>query len=710
MSIVVHVVLWTRYCPFLNVSLSLYSLLQPSPSDEGPTLARSPSARKSSRRRVPNSLDIMDPSAGHKKQKFFRNHRKNPSSPARLVSKMAAEMQRERELGRSIHERHAAGAASRYQQSSPLEDNVANMSHPVLLDGRDLDRTPVAGDTVLVGLKRGKPNTVKTGLPPTYQKRRSLDVEILRQAKEHQESAEHVETVANAVDTSPILPKRKCSHDSESEEEDDEDEMETDVDLVVPPPSDSSSIKDEESVIETKLTPSLMRQASKISLASDRMDLYSDDYPLDTDMDKAFIDESMIAGDGESHDTMLENLEEDHDGVSGGGISKMEPQETDEPELDIDEDSKQKESNVPCKAAPSDSCLQHQPSVGSIDSAMSEYRTFSKSTTVSSLQSCDSGLGQSPEDRDRLLAKPKAASDSKLMIPSGPPPSASEAKDGHTPEAYHQLNERSRQVVIRKRPEGKNVAAKRRSFEPNLSISVGTHKMLSKLGAMSQDALPVRRNVPSSDFVAVSAAEDVNVSAVSAKTASQDIATNSSLHAKSYTENPGSQSFTRQHPAAAPLQIPGAFIRSTETGAGSSKRYPPGSHSHLQHSVRGSVRRPHLPLDSPNILKRNYVDSASARGVSGGTQNKDRKDQDLATPKPDPAAPILPHDDTAGHTPLQPLPHSRLQAVGIQDNSCENSEKGPTHSELPHVPRRLPLVERNVLDGVEARSQLESGV
>ena len=355
---------------------------------------------------VPDSLLIMDPGAGNRKKTFFKRHRKTPSSPARLVTHMAAELQREK-----IAMASRGSSASNVKHSDHELDGSFSNTELVSRLGSDLqlespgdnDKTPVIGgkmhrsnlslDSTATSLRRGKPNTVKTGLPLEYSKRRSLDIDSFPPGDDKE-----IDSIANTLDTSPILKEHQGSLFRDSPRE-------IDVDTAATPISDDAHL------IRQSSTSSIMsRQLSKTSLTSIN--------PLDSGLDQAFINESVLA---------------DMTHV-GEACDKSPLNETDVVDTEVDMDARYsvKYSCVEVTVDPSDVGIHSdntnskinnkvdllsQNSIDSLDSAVGSEVSpadMYKSTSLHSLQSCDSGLSIQGGNGD-IHQKLNIKSDSSLV-------------------------------------------------------------------------------------------------------------------------------------------------------------------------------------------------------------------------------------------------------------------------------------------------------
>lgn len=272
-------------------------------------------------------LDDLSRSSQTKKS-LFRRLKKTPSSPARLVTSLTIEHP-------SLN---ATDTNSVTLQDDEMEMSYAGPNLSVqseIVGGASRQRRhAVAADCSLnpASLRRGRPNTLTTGLPSPV-KRRSIDTSSLKHGHSPFVSPEKSDN-PSALDTSPILGVGALGTVGHVSDDDDEEDM-----------------------FERR---SLERQSSKSSVTSE-VGFHTS---TDSDHDRAFLHESLLAVD--------------------------EPHTSNEDEEDVLKDGTGKGENRPNTEEETE--LKYQKSIGSLDSGI-DGSSLSKTESLHSVLSADSGLG-----------------------------------------------------------------------------------------------------------------------------------------------------------------------------------------------------------------------------------------------------------------------------------------------------------------------------
>jgi len=628
--------------------------LQPSPSG----LSQSSVADKGGCS-VPDSLLIMDPGAGQRKKTFFGRHRKTPSSPARLVTNIAAELKREKAAMAS----RGSSASSMRHNDHDLNSSFTNtelgahsVCEIVIHSPVDPDKTPVIGcnrahcsnlsmDSMGTSLRRGKPNTVKTGLPLEYHKRRSLDIDSFAI---HDEDGKDIESVANTLDTSPILKDHHSSSHC-GNRTDLNDDTETTPKCI----TDNADLTHHSSVSSL-----LSRQLSKSSIMSKLEESLNN--PLESGLDQAFINESLLAD--------VTHLGDGSDGCQLNDTDMTSP-ETDCQymvkyscvDVSVVQSNKSTDNNGVSKKGKGDVLSQH--SVDSVDSAVGSEVGQEMYKSTASLQSCDSGLSLPINDTE-TKCKLTVKSDSNLM--SAP--------------VKQQVNSDRQQSSM----------SCRRSSEPNLGLCEDGPNL-----RLCEDA-PVRMAVDESSLTnqILGAVDDeqrlirdsvINLhhsGKVSSGVQQFDDIDRKEIEKRKESPHRFCNSPIRRAPTT-PIRIPTVFATAEQNAAHYRDIARLGSSSRT-----GSIRKPKLPI-STNLVR--------AKSVQRSKTQLDNMDCDLEITEGQNH--LL---GAAGHTPGRTNPQCALRLVEFNSSGSNGN-----NVELKHPLHENNRVNVSLFDGVSSTPKIK---
>ena len=318
-----------------------------------------------------------------------------PSSPARLVTGVEDEEEEDGETADMATDSSCSslmsGVSSNPSISSiRMQQPIQGVKSPATSSEISLDDHAKPGTSALnrSGLRRGKPNTMRSGLPSPA-KRRSMDqsnitANTLVQSDEEEDSDDDDDTrhasqhiMQSALDTSPIQKvddhiDRYHPQDDDDDQEVEEEEEET-MDISHSAEEEEESSEVEEEADDNELEMALTRQTSTTSVTS----------TTEGDHDQAFIHESLLAD--------LEGSPKDkEDEVDEEGFKKpMGIPKTSTTQLLSSDHTKSMSGQGVSK---SDSSLNAAKSSESIDSGIeSEDGKLSKSVSLQSISSTDSG-------------------------------------------------------------------------------------------------------------------------------------------------------------------------------------------------------------------------------------------------------------------------------------------------------------------------------
>lgn len=272
----------------------------------------------------PDYVTIIEASSSSKRRSFFGKHRKTPSSPARLITPnmgrnpngQPPHMPKIMLSNQGILSNDSTSpndgdreSVQNAETAAPLNIDPSNRVEIVPHKRRYSDTAPGSG------LKRGKPNTLKTGLPsPSH--RRSIEPDSVINPKNYDDDTERSarhrflspdkfssNCVASTVDTSPILK------------------------------TGSSAAMDMTNLEDDDISASrLSRQISQTSVISS-MSL-AEQTQMESDHDRAFIHESMLCLDDEED----EEEEEGEEGEDSGDDEMEESEESHDEEHSEDDE------------------------------------------------------------------------------------------------------------------------------------------------------------------------------------------------------------------------------------------------------------------------------------------------------------------------------------------------------------------------------------
>ncbi len=506
---------------------------------------------------------VIQPGSSKRRSFFGRRHKKTPSSPGRLMTPRMSDS------SMTSHGSVSDADTSTTSSQFSSKDSMSNLelAAKLLQDGEG-DCTPVVMRSKHMrgqsadgshGLKRGRPNTVTSGLPVDRYKpspnrsRHSIDnAPPPRQSSQRDifnspEICIPLECDGGVIDTSPIPMAEPLVHDlspvsmanlDDDEEDDDEDHMDDQVSLF------SSNTGDDASI--------LSRQVSDASLGLD---------DRESGLDQAFIVQeiTMCGENSEEHkpeaacNSQSEDVFKKPMGLPVAMPKKKEPLENVrecENKLNSSVQSDASDTSiitvifngqpVPsrnpiiptpfCKPAVPPKCaikpkqkdisvtneekqtLSSSVSVNSIDSAIDagtegNENKFTKSDSRHSLKSCDSGMGGDVEMEQaesngycQSLPQPTAEqpcfkSQAILRLKNTESETMVSQPVGAKVTRHASFLKETANPVMLKKRAN---AERRRSADPCLQVSAGMHHMLSRVGVVSDAA-----NWSRAPFVAV---------------------------------------------------------------------------------------------------------------------------------------------------------------------------------------------------------------
>ena len=537
-----------------------------------------------------------------KKKSIFKRHRKTPSSPARLVTHLKGAG------GVSVQEdptlsRHNQESMTNLQLALQLQKDLHMNSPPQAADtsqqANSKDSFSVVG-----GIRRGKPNTVSTGLPSDrYQpspnrSRRSMDGSMLAPQRHSSqrdifgtpEKPSQLDCDGGVIDTSPILNVGPLVHDlspvaMQEDFEEDDDELESDTDSE----SDLSDDEDESPVSSADVSVALSSKPSSASLVSTCL----------SEHDQAFIQDCTVLGEGEEGTKVTEDAAQstqtqqhfkEPTAVAAHAPTKLGSKS------DIKPTNSPAGSDAASTAGGSGKCsLSTSISTDSIDSAIeagaAEQREMSKCASINSLKSCDSGLGGDVDGQ---------------QSPHGQSPAATNTITQQT-----SFLKENREAVGLQR-------TRRSSGDPKLQVTADMHQLLCKGGVIS-DSKPT-------PFKALPETSEDKPQGPVAGNAAQTDNTDKELAEKKASPLRFPNAVSRRM-GGSPIRIPTIFAKADAEA----EKYRELAKSCVRPPSPKPGRRPNLPI-STNLLRSQAVEDAKQKLIMSDTPVHSTTDSRSASP------------------------------------------------------------------------------